>query len=141
MGLVIEHVTKRFGKMTAVNDISLELESGKMLGFLGRNGAGKTTTFRMILGLSEPTEGHITYNGKKLDKTMYNRIGYLPEERGLHGKLTVEEELKYLATLKGMSKQKYNSKYRIGLSALILLKTAKNELIVYQKGINKKFSC
>ncbi len=50
MGLVIEHVTKRFGKMTAVNDISLELESGKMLGFLGRNGAGKTTTFRMILG-------------------------------------------------------------------------------------------
>ncbi|HCV1301230.1 TPA: ATP-binding cassette domain-containing protein, partial [Staphylococcus aureus] len=51
MGLVIEHVTKRFGKMTAVNDISLELESGKMLGFLGRNGAGKTTTFRMILGL------------------------------------------------------------------------------------------
>lgn len=68
MGLVIEHVTKRFGKMTAVNDISLKLESGKMLGFLGRNGAGKTTTFRMILGLSEPTEGHITYNGKKLDK-------------------------------------------------------------------------
>lgn len=55
MGLVIEHVTKRFGKMTAVNDMSLELESGKMLGFLGRNGAGKTTTFRMILGLSEPT--------------------------------------------------------------------------------------
>ncbi|GJF43076.1 hypothetical protein SA19061_01660 [Staphylococcus argenteus] len=53
MGLVIEHVTKRFGKMTAVNDISLELESGKMLGFLGRNGAGKTTTFRMILGLSD----------------------------------------------------------------------------------------
>ena len=72
---------------------------------------------------------------------MYNRIGYLPEERGLHGKLTVEEELKYLATLKGMSKQKYNSKYGIGLSVLILLKTVKNELIVYQKGINKKFSC
>lgn len=64
MGLVIEHVTKRFGKMTAVNDISLELESGKMLGFLGRNGAGKTTTFRMILGLSEPTEGHISITVK-----------------------------------------------------------------------------
>ncbi len=86
MGLVIEHVTKRFGKMTAVNDISLKLESGKMLGFLGRNGAGKTTTFDDF-SVSEPTEGHITYNGKKLDKTMYNRIGYLPEERGLHGKL------------------------------------------------------
>lgn len=141
MGLVIEHVTKRFGKMTAVNDISLELESGKMLGFLGRNGAGKTTTFRMILGLSEPTEGHITYNGKKLDKTMYNRIGYLPEERGLHGKLTVEEELKYLATLKGMSKTEIQQQISYWLGVLILLKTAKNELIVYQKGINKKFSC
>ncbi len=79
-----------------------------------------------ILGLSEPTEGHITYNGKKLDKTMYNRIGYLPEERGLHGKLTVEEELKYLATLKGMSKQRYNSKYRIGLSVLHYLKPQTN---------------
>lgn len=141
MGLVIEHVTKRFGKMTAVNDMSLELESGKMLGFLGRNGAGKTTTFRMILGLSEPTEGHITYNGKKLDKTMYNRIGYLPEERGLHGKLTVEEELKYLATLKGMSKTEIQQQISYWLERLILLKTVKNELIVYQKGINKKFSC
>ena len=141
MGLVIEHVTKRFGKMTAVNDMSLELESGKMLGFLGRNGAGKTTTFRMILGLSEPTEGHITYNGKKLDKTMYNRIGYLPEESGLHGKLTVEEELKYLATLKGMSKTEIQQQIWYWLERFDILKTVKNELIVYQKGINKKFSC
>lgn len=76
----------------------------------------------------------------KLDKTMYNRIGYLPEERGLHGKLTVEEELKYLATLKGMSKQKYNSKYRIGLSVLILLKTVKR-IDSLSKGNQQKFSC
>ena len=59
MGLLIEHVTKKFGDFTAVNDISLRLDKGKMLGFLGRNGAGKTTTFRMILGLSETTTGHI----------------------------------------------------------------------------------
>lgn len=67
---------------------------------------------------------------------MYNRIGYLPEERGLHGKLTVEEELKYLATLKECQKQKYNSKYRIGLSVLILLKTVKR-IDSLSKGINK----
>ncbi len=92
--------------MTAVNDISLELESGKMLGFLGRNGAGKTTTFRMILGLSEPTEGHITYNGKKLDKTMYNRIGYLPEERGLHGKLNSRRRIEIFGNFKGNVKNR-----------------------------------
>ncbi|MEJ7445582.1 ATP-binding cassette domain-containing protein, partial [Staphylococcus hominis] len=92
----MDHVTKKFNQFTAVNDISIHLEKGKMLGFLGRNGAGKTTTFRMILGLSEPTEGHITYDGHAIDQSMYNRIGYLPEERGLHPKMTVEDELTYL---------------------------------------------
>ncbi|HHS2980970.1 TPA: ABC transporter ATP-binding protein [Staphylococcus argenteus] len=138
MGLVIEHVTKRFGKMTAVNDISLELESGKMLGFLGRNGAGKTTTFRMILGLSEPTEGHITYNGKKLDKTMYNRIGYLPEERGLHAKMTVEDELKYLATLKGMSKKDIQSQMTYWLDRFDITENRKKRIDNLSKGNQQK---
>ena len=102
MTLRIEHVSKKFQDFTAVDDINLTLEKGKMLGFLGRNGAGKTTSFRMILGLTEPTAGRITYNGKPITSDMYNIIGYLPEERGLHAKLTVNEELTYLATLKGM---------------------------------------
>ncbi|AVQ33719.1 DUF4162 domain-containing protein [Staphylococcus muscae] len=102
MSLNISHVTKRFKSFTAVDDINLTLEKGKMLGFLGRNGAGKTTSFRMILGLMEPTEGEITYEGKAITSDMYDVIGYLPEERGLHPKLTVNEELTYLATLKGM---------------------------------------
>ncbi|BCU53039.1 ABC transporter ATP-binding protein [Staphylococcus auricularis] len=102
MTLSIDHVTKRYNTKVAVNDISLELDQGKMLGFLGRNGAGKTTTFRMILGLTPMSEGRITYNGEKIGPHMYNRIGYLPEERGLHPKMKVEEELRYLATLKGM---------------------------------------
>lgn len=102
MSLNIEHVSKKFQDFTAVDDINLTLEKGKMLGFLGRNGAGKTTSFRMILGLTEPTEGRITYNGQPITSEMYDVIGYLPEERGLHPKLTVKEELTYLATLKGM---------------------------------------
>lgn len=102
MTLRIEHVSKKFQDFTAVDDINLTLEKGKMLGFLGRNGAGKTTSFRMILGLTEPTAGRITYNGKPITSDMYDIIGYLPEERGLHAKLTVNEELTYLATLKGM---------------------------------------
>ncbi|MEX6227891.1 ABC transporter ATP-binding protein [Staphylococcus saprophyticus] len=103
MSLIIDHVTKKYKNFTAVNDMSLSLEKGKMLGFLGRNGAGKTTTFRMILGLTPITKGSITYNDKVIDRSLYNHIGYLPEERGLHPKMKVEDELRYLATLKGMA--------------------------------------
>lgn len=105
MSLKVCNVSKRFQQVTAVKDISFELETGKMLGFLGRNGAGKTTTFRMILGLIEPSEGEIHFNGHKINTSNYNEIGYLPEERGLHAKLKVVDELTYLATLKGMNKK------------------------------------
>lgn len=105
MSLKVSNVSKRFQQVTAVKDISFELETGKMLGFLGRNGAGKTTTFRMILGLTEPSEGEIHFNGHKINTSNYNEIGYLPEERGLHAKLKVVDELTYLATLKGMNKK------------------------------------
>lgn len=73
----------------------------------------------------------------KLDKTMYNRIGYLPEERGLHGKLTVEEELKYLATLKGMSKTEIQQQISYWLERFDITENRKNELIVYQKESTK----
>lgn len=102
MTLRIENVTKKYKEFKAVDDVSLTLEEGNMLGFLGRNGAGKTTTFRMILGLTPITEGQITYKGKKIDKKQYDYVGYLPEERGLHPKMKVYDELFYLATLKGM---------------------------------------
>ncbi|PTG24507.1 ABC transporter ATP-binding protein [Staphylococcus chromogenes] len=105
MSLKVSNVSKRFQQVTAVKDISFELETDKMLGFLGRNGAGKTTTFRMILGLTEPSEGEIHFNGHKINTSNYNEIGYLPEERGLHAKLKVVDELTYLATLKGMNKK------------------------------------
>lgn len=105
MTLKVSHVSKKFKNVTAVDDISFELETGKMLGFLGRNGAGKTTTFRMILGLAEPTEGEVYFKGKAIDASSYDVIGYLPEERGLHAKLKVVDELYYLATLKGMAKK------------------------------------
>lgn len=105
MSLKVSNVSKRFQQVTAVKDISFELETGKMLGFLGRNGAGKTTTFRMILGLTKPSEGEIHFNGHKINTSNYNEIGYLPEERGLHAKLKVVDELTYLATLKGMNKK------------------------------------
>lgn len=104
MALQIENVTKRFGDFTAVDDLTLSVGEGTMYGFLGANGAGKTTTFRMILGLLNANEGHITWNGQPISYATSPEIGYLPEERGLYPKMKVEEQLLFLAQLRGMKK-------------------------------------
>ncbi|SCS69406.1 ABC transporter ATP-binding protein [Staphylococcus caeli] len=138
MSLNIEHVTKKYKNFTAVNDISLTLEKGKMLGFLGRNGAGKTTTFRMILGLTPITEGHITYNGIKVDRAIYNRIGYLPEERGLHPKMKVEDELRYLATLKGMKSKAITKEIDYWLERFDIKENKEKKIEALSKGNQQK---
>lgn len=102
--LQLTDVTKRFGKHTAVDQLTLSIPEGEIFGFLGANGAGKTTTFRMILNLLENTEGKILWHGKKITYEQSNEIGYLPEERGLYPKLTVKDQLVYLAKLRGMAK-------------------------------------
>jgi len=104
MSLLLENVTKRFGDFTAVDDLTLSVGKGTMYGFLGANGAGKTTTFRMILGLLNANEGRITWNGKPISYATSPEIGYLPEERGLYPKMKVEEQLIFLAQLRGMKK-------------------------------------
>ncbi|HZG74081.1 MAG TPA: ABC transporter ATP-binding protein [Chondromyces sp.] len=105
MALHIDHVIKRFGDHTAVNQLSLDIPEKEIFGFLGANGAGKTTTFRMILGILQPTEGTIHWEGEKIDYSTSREIGYLPEERGLYPKMKVKEQIIYLARLRGMSKQ------------------------------------
>ncbi|SDI80668.1 ABC transporter ATP-binding protein [Natribacillus halophilus] len=104
MTLMINDVQKQFGKHHAVDGVSLEVEKGRMLGMLGANGAGKTTTFRMILGLLDPTQGSVLWEGRPLSYKRTHLVGYLPEERGLYPKLTVKEQLIYLMRLKGMKK-------------------------------------
>ncbi|MBM7646917.1 ABC-type uncharacterized transport system ATPase subunit [Scopulibacillus daqui] len=105
MALTLNHVIKRFGDFTAVNQLSLEMPEKQMFGFLGANGAGKTTTFRMILDLLKPTSGEILWNGRKLTYRDSQLIGYLPEERGLYPKIKVSEQLAYFGKLKGMTKK------------------------------------
>ncbi|SFB95288.1 ABC-2 type transport system ATP-binding protein [Bacillus sp. OV322] len=104
MALQINHVTKRFGEFTAVDSLDFTIPEKEMFGFLGANGAGKTTTFRMILGLLNPTEGQILWNGNKIGYSSSSAIGYLPEERGLYPKLKVRDQIVYLARLRGMNK-------------------------------------
>lgn len=105
MVLMLDHVTKRFGVFTAVDDLSLQIPDGEIFGFLGANGAGKTTTFRMILGILHSNGGKITWDNQQLDYAASHFVGYLPEERGLYPKLKVRDQIVYLARLRGMRKE------------------------------------
>ena len=104
--LKLEHVTKYYDDFKAVDDLSFEVKEGEIFGLLGINGAGKTTTFRMIMGLLDITEGVITLDGKKIDYSQTDKIGFLTEERSLLTKLTVKEQAIYFGALKGMSNEK-----------------------------------
>ena len=99
----IQHVSKHYRAHTALDDVSLTIERGRVFGLLGPNGAGKTTLIRMINNIIKPDSGTILFDGKPLSASDVARIGYLPEERGLYRKMKVGEHAIYLARLKGLS--------------------------------------
>src|SRR6185295_9419574 len=101
--VLVQNVTKSFGEFTAVNRLSLEVRAGRIFGLLGPNGAGKTTTIRMIVNITAPDTGNIQLFGRKIDSQLQDRIGYLPEERGLYKSMKVFEQLKFFAALKNIS--------------------------------------
>ncbi len=103
--LKVEHVTKYYDNFRAVNDLSFEVKEGEIFGLLGVNGAGKTTTFRMIMGLLDKTEGNITLNGKKIDYSVSDEIGFLTEERSLLPSKTVLEQAIFYGVLKGLTEK------------------------------------
>jgi ABC-2 type transport system ATP-binding protein len=105
----IQEVTKEFGALTALDDFSLKINSGTVLGLLGPNGAGKTTMMRIIAGYLQPTTGTITIDGQDIQgarRDINRRIGYLPENNPLYGDMLVEEYLKFVAALHGMKGEK-----------------------------------
>ncbi len=104
MTLEINQVSKKFGTKVAVSDLSMTVKAGEIMGLIGQNGAGKTTTFRMILDFIQPDSGQITWNGRLTGPSMQKRMGFLPEERGLYQKWTVEEQILYFAELHGMKR-------------------------------------
>src|SRR5213595_1925 len=101
--LVLDHVSKSFGDFTAVSDLSLQVRPGRVFGLIGPNGSGKTTTIRMIVNITAPDSGRIELFGKQMNTALHDRIGYLPEERGLYKRMRVGEQLRFFAELKGMS--------------------------------------
>ncbi len=110
--LTIDKVTKKFGPMTAVDQISFSIPRGSIYGFLGPNGAGKTTTIRMIMGILYPDSGTIRVLGQPNAEAVKSRLGYLPEERGLYKKMTVGDILTYFGRLKGMTRSAARSRGR-----------------------------
>jgi len=98
----VSHLAKRFGDTHAVSDVSFAVDRGEIFGLLGPNGAGKTTTLRMVLDLFKPDHGTVSVFGGPMDEAKKERIGYMPEERGLYQDMPVERYLLYLASLKGV---------------------------------------
>ena len=103
--LSLQHVTKRYGSKVAVDNISFEAQAGRVMGLLGPNGAGKTSTIRMITYITTPDDGAVLFDNAPVGAWSQERMGYLPEERGLYKKLKVNEQLVYLAELKGLKKK------------------------------------
>ena len=108
--LKVDNVTKYYGDLCAVDNLSFDVKNGEIFGLLGLNGAGKTTTFRMIMGLIDDYTGTITLDGKKIDYSVTDKIGFLTEERSLLTKLDVFEQIKYYGILKGMKESEIEKK-------------------------------
>lgn len=97
------NLSKKYGDLQALNNLSFSVDSGEIFGFVGSNGAGKSTAMRIALGVLEPTSGEVTWEGAPLDFAVRTKIGYMPEERGLYPKMKVGDQLVYLARLHGMN--------------------------------------
>ena len=102
--LEVNNLVKEFQKTTAVDNISFKVEPGKIFGLLGPNGAGKTTILRTVLNIIKPTSGKVLFNDQLITADFLNRIGYLPEERGLYRKSKVIDVILYFAELKNMNR-------------------------------------
>ena len=105
LAVEVSHIAKSFADKVAVDNLSFSVAQGEMFGLIGPNGAGKTTTIRIMMDIFEPDSGEVTILGEKLNEATKNRLGYLPEERGLYKKLKVIDSIVYLASLKGVDRQ------------------------------------
>jgi ABC-2 type transport system ATP-binding protein len=106
----VSHIIKSFADKVVVSDLSFSVAQGEIFGLIGPNGAGKTTTIRMMMDIIKPDSGDVTILGEKLSEATKNKLGYLPEERGLYKKLGVLDSIIYLASLKGLDKRSAEEK-------------------------------
>ena len=134
----VTHVYKSFGETRAVQDVTFNANPGEIFGLLGPNGAGKTTLLRMILDIYKPESGQISVLGGQIDEQRKNRIGYLPEERGLYQDLTLERVLVYLAALKGVPHEVARRRLGEYLEMFDLTAYRKKKVKEMSKGMQQK---
>jgi ABC-2 type transport system ATP-binding protein len=136
--LSIRNIVKQYAGHRALNDVSLEVEKGQIFGLLGPNGAGKTSLIRIINQITAPDSGEVYFDGEKLNQSHINRIGYMPEERGLYKKMEIGEQMIYLARLKGMSRDEAIKKLRYWFEKLEIQAWWYKKIEELSKGMQQK---
>lgn len=136
--LTLDGLSKRYGDFQAVRDLSFQVEKGTICGFLGPNGAGKTSTIRMILGLQSASAGRIDILGSNDGRKVRDRIGFLPEERGLYKKMTPVEAIAFFGSLKGLPASEGRKRAREMLDAQGLGESKRKKMKELSKGMSQK---
>ncbi len=136
--LRVANVSKHYGEFTAVSNLSFDVRAGRVFGFLGPNGAGKTTTIRMIVGITIPDEGTIKLFAERISNESQNRIGYLPEERGLYKKMKIVDQLRYFAALKNVSQSEADKRIDFWLDRMKLAEWKTKKTTDLSKGMSQK---
>jgi ABC-2 type transport system ATP-binding protein len=134
----LDGVSKSFGEFTAVKELSLTVRAGRVFGLLGPNGAGKTTTIRMIVNIPAPDSGTISVFGRKNDAQIQDRIGYLPEERGLYRRMKVVDQLRFFAELKNIRGKTIETKIDEWLARVKLREWKNKRSMELSKGMQQK---
>ncbi|HSM55547.1 MAG TPA: ATP-binding cassette domain-containing protein [Candidatus Sulfomarinibacteraceae bacterium] len=136
--LSIKNVSKTYATVRAVDDLSFDLIPGEIFGLLGPNGAGKTTTIRMILDIIKPDNGHIAVLGGPMTEDKKERIGYLPEERGLYEDMTLMEVLLFMGQLKGLSRAEARRRVEADLKEVDLWEAHERKVEALSRGMRQK---
>src|SRR5665647_3220400 len=132
--LEVKNLTKRFNGLTAVDNASFQVPQNSVFGLIGRNGAGKTTTIRMMLNIYFPDSGEVILRGTKIGQEFKDKVGYLPEERGLYKKMKVWDTLLYFAELKGKTGREIERKANYYLKKFELFDRKNSKLEDLSKG-------
>src|SRR5512133_1477589 len=136
--LVVDRISKSFGTQRAVDDVSFSVEPGEIFGLLGPNGAGKTTTIRVILDIFKPDAGSVMILGGPMSEAKKERIGYMPEERGLYQDIPLDRCLNYLASLKGLPAPEARKRIDLYLEQFDLTASRQKKLKELSKGMQQK---
>jgi ABC-2 type transport system ATP-binding protein len=134
----VREVWKRYGDTDVVNDLSFDVQPGEVLGFLGPNGSGKTTTMRMILDIVRPAQGQIEVFGDPPGVEHQDRVGYLPEDRGLYRDVKIIDTLSYFGALRGMSRKQAHDKAMALLTEMELADAAEKKAAELSRGMHQK---